>query len=80
MSIRRCAGRLLLAAVLTVGVAPAAFANPHWNQLDGCTHGASGKPCRPDPQPSKGKDCQSHGNWGGVNEDHCAPRPSGGDV
>ena len=37
-----------------------------------CAHGNSGKPCRDDPQPGNGKDCQEHGNKGGVNEDHCA--------
>jgi hypothetical protein len=36
-----------------------------------CEHGNSGKPCRDDPQPEHGKDCQAHGNQGGVNEDHC---------
>ena len=40
---------------------------------------ATGKPCRDDPQPEHGKDCEAHGNQGGVNEDHCggvtAPEP-----
>jgi len=36
-----------------------------------CEHGNSGKPCKDDPQPDKGKDCEEHGNQGGVNEDHC---------
>jgi hypothetical protein len=44
-----------------------------------CEHGNSGKPCRDDPQPEHGKDCEAHGNQGGVNEDHCggvtAPEP-----
>ena len=40
---------------------------------DPCSHGATGKPCRPDPQPEHGKDCEHHGNKGGVNEDHCGP-------
>ena len=40
-----------------------------------CGHGNSGQPCKPDPQPEKGKDCAEHGNQGGVNEDHC----TGGD-
>jgi hypothetical protein len=37
-----------------------------------CSHGNTGKACRPDPSTS-GKDCASHGNngVGGVNEDHC---------
>lgn len=38
---------------------------------DPCSHGNTGKPCRPDPQPDKGKDCNHHGKEGGVNEDHC---------
>lgn len=37
-----------------------------------CAHGNSGKPCKDDPQPEKGKDCEEHGpKNGGVNEDHC---------
>jgi hypothetical protein len=36
-----------------------------------CEHGNSAKPCKEDPQPDKGKDCEAHGNNGGVNEDHC---------
>jgi hypothetical protein len=38
-----------------------------------CSHGNTGKACRPDPQPGQGKDCHTHGNdgVGGVNEDHC---------
>src|SRR5512144_1056740 len=36
-----------------------------------CEHGDSGQSCKEDPQPEKGKDCQEHGNQGGVNEDHC---------
>lgn len=38
---------------------------------DPCSHGNTGKPCRPDPQPDRGKDCEKHGKEGGVNEDHC---------
>lgn len=38
---------------------------------DPCSHGNTGKPCRPDPQPNHGKDCLHHGKKGGVNEDHC---------
>ena len=37
-----------------------------------CEHGNSAKPCKEDPQPDRGKDCEQHGNQGGVNEDHCA--------
>lgn len=35
-----------------------------------CSHGNTGKECKPDPSPN-GKDCDAHGNNGGVNEDHC---------
>jgi hypothetical protein len=38
---------------------------------DECEHGNSAKPCKEDPQTDKGKDCDAHGNNGGVNEDHC---------
>lgn len=46
-----------------------------------CSHGLGGTtdtngnagPCKPDPQPARGKDCEAHGNGnvGGKNEDHC---------
>jgi hypothetical protein len=36
---------------------------------DDCSHGNSGKDCKPDPSPN-GKDCDDHGNARG-NEDHC---------
>lgn len=43
-----------------------------------CHHGNSNKTCRPDPQPSHGKDCIQHGGGGkaplgngGGNQDHC---------
>ena len=36
-----------------------------------CEHGNAANPCKDDPQPDKGKDCDEHGNAGGVNEDHC---------
>lgn len=36
-----------------------------------CGHGNTNKPCKDDPNPDKGKDCEEHGNKGGVNEDHC---------
>jgi hypothetical protein len=38
---------------------------------DECEHGNSQKPCKEDPQPDHGADCEEHGNQGGVNEDHC---------
>lgn len=68
-----------LAFALLFGAAPLlaapASATPH-EQEDGCDHGATGKPCRPDPQPTHGKDCELHGNHGGVNEDHCLTNPT----
>lgn len=38
---------------------------------DPCSHGNSNRPCRDDPQPLHGKDCEYHGQRGGMNEDHC---------
>ena len=40
-----------------------------------CHHGNSNTPCKPDPQPSHGKDCLKHGNHGGENQDHCIVTP-----
>src|SRR5207249_10131212 len=37
---------------------------------DDCSHGASGKTCKDDPQPEHGNECADHGNASG-NEDHC---------
>lgn len=42
----------------------------HVEEQDGCDHGRTGRECRPDPNPN-GKDCEVHGQHGGVNEDHC---------
>lgn len=66
-------GTLLSFAAVALVAAPAYSAknNPHHEEQDGCDHGHTGKPCRPDPQPDHGKDCDKHGNHGGVNEDHC---------
>ena len=36
-----------------------------------CEHGNGQKPCKDDPQPNHGQDCEEHGNQGGQNEDHC---------
>jgi len=58
-------------AVLGVAAAPAIATNPHHEEQDGCDHGATSKPCKDDPQPEHGKDCEVHGNHGGINEDHC---------
>ena len=38
---------------------------------DPCSHGNSNQPCREDPQALRGKDCEYHGQSGGMNEDHC---------
>jgi hypothetical protein len=35
-----------------------------------CEHGNSVQNCKDDPS-ENGKDCEAHGNNGGVNEDHC---------
>jgi hypothetical protein len=35
-----------------------------------CSHGNTGKECKPDPS-ENGKDCDPHGQNGGINEDHC---------
>lgn len=48
-----------------------ATGNPHLEEQDGCDHGHTGKECKPDPQPTHGADCETHGNHGGINEDHC---------
>src|SRR5437870_6107887 len=37
---------------------------------DDCSHGNSDQPCKPDPQPGHGSECDDHGNARG-NEDHC---------
>ncbi len=63
-----------LVAVLALGVVSAIGADPGPNNPgspgDVCSHGASNKPCRDDPQPERGKDCLDHGMARG-NEDHC---------
>lgn len=69
---------LMIAVALgvgTLGVAAPAIGAPHHEQTDGCDHGATSKPCRPDPSPH-GKDCLAHGNHGGINEDHCLEVPT----
>lgn len=43
---------------------------------DNCSHGNSGAPCKPDPQPGHGKECDDHGNASG-NEDHCLGTTTG---
>ena len=72
---------LALAGLLLAGIgASAALATPGDNGNgppttvpgspgDDCSHGNSGKDCRPDPS-QNGQDCDDHGNARG-NEDHC---------
>lgn len=78
INIRRGTAIIGMVAMLVAGSGAAALAasggghgDPHHEQADGCDRGATGKPCKPDTQPDKGKDCVTHGNHGGVNEDHC---------
>jgi len=71
--------KLLMIAAMTaafgLGTAAALAASSDKPPLppgqDECEHGNSLKPCKEDPQPEHGGDCQEHGNQGGVNEDHC---------
>lgn len=75
------AAGLTLAMTQTLAAATSHLADPpvvpqHVEEADGCDHGATGKPCRPDPQPDHGADCLVHGNHGGVNEDHCEEESS----
>lgn len=66
--------KALFAITLGLGAlslaAPAMATGDHHEETDGCDHGATGKECREDPS-DNGKDCEVHGNHGGVNEDHC---------
>lgn len=59
-------------AVSGVAVAAGNEKKPSPPGQEECGHGNTSKPCKEDPQPDKGKDCEAHGNHGGVNEDHCA--------
>ena len=78
-SMKKHLATLLLAVVIGVlgfavsGVAVAGVSDkpPSPPGQGECEHGNSAKPCKDDPQPDKGKDCEVHGNNGGVNEDHC---------
>ena len=67
---------VLALGVMTGGVAGFAASSAPLPAPPGqgdCSHGSTGKSCRPDPQPEQGKDCDTHGNdgIGGINEDHC---------
>lgn len=70
---RRLIWAAVVAGVVLLGLSVAAFASkpPAPPGGDPCSHGRTGKPCRSDPQPGHGKDCEHHGRNGGVNEDHC---------
>lgn len=67
----------VVASMFAVGlVAASALANvndkpPSPPGQGPCEHGNAQKPCKDDPQPDHGKDCDEHGKKGGVNEDHC---------
>jgi hypothetical protein len=72
---KRTLGMLFVFGLLVAGgysVAALASPPPSPPGQDPCAHGNSSQPCRTDPQPSHGKDCDPHGQNGGVNEDHCA--------
>lgn len=65
---------LVFAAVLSLALTAFATSNISANDPPGrepCSHDGSGKACRADPQPNRGKDCEDHGRKGGDNEDHC---------
>jgi hypothetical protein len=66
-----------LAAIAWFTVEPAYGQKPPSPPGQGeCEHGNSQKPCKDDPQPDRGKDCEEHGpKEGGVNEDHCKGTP-----
>ena len=75
ISKRQAAAIVVMAAFGVLGMSSAGLATAN----DGppgqgpCSHGNSGKECKPDPQPDHGTECDEHGpNEGGVNEDHCA--------
>jgi hypothetical protein len=71
--IRTLAPLTILALALTVAAAPPS--SPPGQEP--CSHGESGRTCRPDPRPSRGEDCDEHGPRDGVDEDHC---PAADDV
>ena len=83
---RRAIAILMLAAGALLLVQGVGTAKPGTGQGP-CHHGGSNKPCRPDPQPSHGKDCLHHGGNGKNshanptgnghgNQDHCLPGTS----
>lgn len=60
---------LLLVVIL---VPTSAAAHGYGNDGNLC-HGHNMASCRPDPQPSHGHDCDSHGRNTDGNDDHCGP-------
>ena len=69
---------VVLASAIFFGVSCFAIAANAANHKFPDCHGKNSVPCRPDPQPSHGKDCLKHGK-GGINEDHCvrtSPSPT----
>ena len=68
----RLSALALAAAVVALGLVAGDGRRGAALGADPCSHGKTGKDCRPDPQPTNGKDCEDHGKRGGVNEDHCA--------
>jgi hypothetical protein len=75
---KRHAGAFILVAALGIlGMASAGLAADPPGQGP-CSHGKSGKECKPDPQPTHGAECDEHGPYeGGVNEDHCLADTTG---
>jgi hypothetical protein len=70
-------GLVAFSAALVGNGQRTALADPNPPGNDGeCTHGNSNQPCRPDPQPDHGKDCQAHGANIDGNEDHCLGEPA----
>lgn len=63
-------GAVALVMLAPVAATPAMANQAHQEEQDGCDHGATGKDCKEDPS-EHGKDCEVHGNHGGINEDHC---------
>jgi hypothetical protein len=71
ISKRHVGAFVLVAALGILGMASAGLAADPPGQGP-CSHGNSGKECKPDPQPDHGAECDEHGpHEGGVNEDHC---------
>jgi len=66
------AALLMVGGVAASAVASSADKPPAPPGQGECEHGNSQKPCKDDPQPTHGQDCDEHGpKNGGQNEDHC---------